>query len=54
MTTDIPQSIIMPEVFIPAEARTINIPIIGGKAGSGLLYIRGRGLPEIEVAISVE
>lgn len=53
-TTDIPQSIIMPEVFIPAEARTINIPVIGGEAGSGRLYIKGRGLPEIEIAISVE
>lgn len=54
VTTDIPQSIIMPEVFIPAEARTINIPIIGGEAGRGRLYIKGRGLPEIGVAISVE
>lgn len=54
ITTDIPQSIIMPEVFMPAEARTVNIPIIGGEAGSGSLYVKGRGLPEIEVAISVE
>lgn len=54
ITTDIPQSIIMPEVFMPAEARTVNIPIIGGEAGSGSLYVKGRGLPEIEVAISVK
>ena len=54
ITTDITQSIIMPEVFMPAEARTVNIPIIGGEAGSGSLYVKGRGLPEIEVAISVE
>lgn len=54
ITTDIPQSIIMPEVFMPAEARTVNIPIIGGEVGSGSLYVKGRGLPEIEVAISVK
>lgn len=54
VTTNIPQSIIMPEVFIPAEARSINIPITGGEVGTGSLYIKGRGLPEIEIAISVE
>lgn len=54
VTTDIPQSIIMPEVFIPAEARTVNVPIIGGEVGRGRLFVKGRGLPEIEVAISVE
>lgn len=54
VTTNIPESIIMPEVYIPGEARTVNIPIIGGEAGRGSLYIKGRGLPEIEVAIEVE
>ena len=54
VTTNIPESIIMPEVFIPGEARTVNIPIIGGEAGIGSLYVKGQGLPEIEVAISVE
>ena len=54
VTTNIPESIIMPEVFIPGGARTVNIPITGGEAGHGSLYVKGQGLPEIEVAISVE
>ena len=44
----------MPEVFIPANARTVNVPIIGGETGSGRLFVQGRGLPEIEIAIKVE
>ncbi|GHC03388.1 IPT/TIG domain-containing protein [Cerasicoccus arenae] len=51
--TDIPNSIIMPEVIIPAGARSRNIPIEGGKPGKGFLYISAPGYNELKVPIYV-
>ena len=39
VTTDIPGSIIMPEVLIPEGARSVSAVIEGGKVGSGHLFI---------------
>jgi len=53
VTTDIPDSIIMPEVFIPEGARTVNIPVIGAEPAQGTLFVKGRGLPELQVPVTV-
>ena len=53
VTTDIPDSVIMPEVFIPEGARTVNIPVMGDTAARGTLYVKGNGLPELEIPISI-
>jgi hypothetical protein len=51
--TDIPDSIIMPEVKIPAGARTVSVTIEGGEPGEGSLYLSGRGFAEIRVPLTV-
>ncbi|MEO0794896.1 MAG: cell surface protein [Verrucomicrobiota bacterium] len=51
--TDVPGSVIMPEVMIPAGARSVSIPIEGGNAGAGYLYISAAGFNELQIPISV-
>lgn len=40
VTTDVPQSIVMPEVIIPAGQTSVTIPIQGGRPGSGSLFFK--------------
>ncbi|MEC9227843.1 MAG: IPT/TIG domain-containing protein [Verrucomicrobiota bacterium] len=54
VTTDIPSSVIMPEVIIPETARTVNIAVQAGEPGAGSLYIQGPGMNEIVIPITVE
>ncbi|WP_309399084.1 IPT/TIG domain-containing protein [Cerasicoccus maritimus] len=51
--TNVPDSVIMPEVAIPAGARSVSIPIEGGKKGSGLLYVTAPGYNELQVPVFV-
>ena len=53
VTTDIASSVIMPEVVIPSGARTVRIPIEGGQAGNGSLFINAPGFTEITIPIQV-
>jgi len=53
ITTDIPNSIIMPEVLIPEGARTVSATIEGDKVGSGHLYINAKGLPELVIPVTI-
>jgi len=53
LTTDIPSSIIMPEILIPEDARSISAIIEGGKVGSGQLFINADGLPEMVIPLTV-
>ena len=53
ITTDIPNSIIMPEVLIPEGARTVSATIEGDKIGSGHLYINAKGLPELVIPVTI-
>lgn len=53
VTTDVPKSVIMPEVIIPAGATTATIKIQGGQPGSGSLFISGAGEGEISVPVTV-
>lgn len=40
VTTDVPQSVIMPEVIVPAGQTSVTIPVQGGRPGSGSLFFR--------------
>ena len=54
VTTDIPESVIMPEVIIPAGQRTVSVQVEGGAVGAGKLFVSIAGQNEIEVPITVE
>jgi hypothetical protein len=54
VTTDIPDSVIMPEVFIPGGSNTTSVSVEGGKPGTGHLYVRGPGSSkEIRIPVTV-
>lgn len=53
VTTDAPESIIMPEVIIPGGARSVNVPLTGGEAGRGKLYIEMPGYNDLTVPVTV-
>jgi len=53
VTTNVPKSVIMPEVIIPEGKRAIAIPMEGGQPGSGTLYISAPGFEEVSVPVSV-
>lgn len=40
VTTDVPASIIMPEVLVPAGLNSVTIPVQGGKPGVGSLFFK--------------
>ncbi|NDV61057.1 hypothetical protein G0Q06_01190 [Puniceicoccales bacterium CK1056] len=51
--TDIPQSIVMPEIIIPEGARSVNVNVTGGAPGSGVLVLTVPGYGPIEVPVTV-
>ena len=53
ITTDIPDSIIMPEALIPAGERSINVPMEGGEPGNGSLFLEAEGYQLITLPVSV-
>lgn len=53
VTTDAPTCIIMPEVRIPAQAQSVNIPIEGGEPGRGVLFIEAPGFETVRVPFTV-
>ena len=53
VSTDVPASVIMPEVIIPAGATTATITVQGGQPGSGNLFVTGAGNGEITVPVTV-
>jgi len=55
VTTDVPESVIMPEVVVPAGQSSVSVPVQGGKKGSGNLSLKGYGPSgEILVPIAVQ
>jgi len=40
VTTDVPESVVMPEIIIAAGASSITVPIQGGKPGNGSLFFK--------------
>ncbi len=53
VTTDIPESIIMPEVVVPEGATNTVVTVQGGKPGAGVMYLKGFGQGEVTIPVSV-
>lgn len=53
VATDIPDSVIMPEVVVPPGSVSVSINVEGGKPGTGSLFIKGFGPGEITVPVTV-
>ncbi|HEX2099151.1 MAG TPA: cell surface protein, partial [Candidatus Synoicihabitans sp.] len=52
-TTDVPESVIMPDIVVPAGSNTVTVQVTGGQPGSGNLYLQGFGAGEITVPVTV-
>jgi hypothetical protein len=50
--TDVPASVVMPEVMVPANATSVTVPVQGGKPGSGSLFFTSSA-GESSVAVTV-
>jgi len=53
VTTDVPESVIMPEVVVPAGQTTVAVTVEGGKPGTGSLFLKGYGGGEFSVPVTV-
>ena len=53
LTTDIPESVIMPEVLVPQGQNSVTVSVEGGRPGNGSLFLKGFGAGEISVPVSV-
>jgi hypothetical protein len=53
VTTDVPESVIMPEVVVPEGQLSATITVEGGKPGTGSLFLKGYGSGEVSVPITV-
>ncbi len=53
IATDVPESVIMPEVIVPQGQTSVTINVDGGKPGTGSLFLKGFGAGEISVPVSV-
>jgi hypothetical protein len=53
VTTDVPESVIMPEVVVPEGQTSVSVPVEGGKPGAGSLFLKGYGNGEVSVPVTV-
>ena len=53
VTTDVPDSVIMPEVVVPEGSTTATVRVTGGKPGSGSLFLKGYGAGDVAVPVTV-
>lgn len=53
VTTDVPESVIMPEVVVPAGQTSVTVTVQGGKPGSGSLFLKGYDSGEVTIPITV-
>jgi hypothetical protein len=53
VTTDVPDSVIMPEVIVPQGQTSVTVTIEGGKPGTGSLFLKGYGSGEVTVPVAV-
>jgi hypothetical protein len=53
VTTDVPESVIMPEVIVPEGQTSVSVTVEGGKPGSGSLFLKGYGSGEVSVPVTV-
>lgn len=54
VTTDVPESVIMPEVVIPAGSNSVTITVEGGRPGRGSLFAKGPGARELVIPVVVQ
>ena len=54
VTTDVPESVVMPEVLVPAGQTTVTVNVQGGRPGSGSLFLKGYGSGEVTVPVTVK
>jgi len=53
VTTDIPESVIMPEVVVPEGQASATVAVQGGKPGTGSLFLKGYGSGEVSIPVTV-
>jgi hypothetical protein len=53
VTTDAPESIIMPEVTVPEGQTSVAVTVQGGKPGAGSLFLKGYGDADVTVPFTV-
>jgi len=53
ISTDIPDSVIMPEVIVPQGQTSVAVPVEGGRPGSGNLFLKGFGQGELTIPVNV-
>ncbi|HEY1765292.1 MAG TPA: IPT/TIG domain-containing protein [Opitutaceae bacterium] len=53
VTTDIPESVIMPEVMVPEGQSSVTVTVEGGKPGTGSLFLKGYGSGEVTIPVTV-
>ena len=53
VTTDAPESVIMPEVIVPQGQTSVTITVEGGKAGTGSLFLKGSGGGDLTIPVTV-
>jgi hypothetical protein len=53
ITTDVPESVIMPEVIVPQGQTSVSISVEGGKPGAGNLFLKGFGQGELTIPVNV-
>ena len=53
VTTDVPESVIMPEVIVPEGQSSATVTVEGGKPGTGSLFLKGYGNGEVTVPVTV-
>jgi hypothetical protein len=51
--TDVPDSVIMPEVVVPQGQTFATVTVEGGRPGNGALFLKGFGNGEVTVPVSV-
>ncbi|HEU5079822.1 MAG TPA: IPT/TIG domain-containing protein [Opitutaceae bacterium] len=54
VTTDVPESVIMPEVVVPQGSNSVTVTVEGGRPGIGSLFAKGPGVRELTIPISVK
>jgi hypothetical protein len=53
VTTDAPESIIMPEVAVPEGQTSVTVTVQGGRPGGGNLYLKGYGDSDLTIPFTV-
>lgn len=53
VATDVPESVIMPEVVIPEGQLSVTVNVEGGKPGTGSLFLKGFGAGETAIPVTV-